>query len=339
MENSSLHVMKRFIDDNGTFEIHVPTTYKYSLQKEIVHTFQEYEIWKSDSFQFSIQEAKKENEKNNFLQLVKTTPVIKIGNLDYHCFPDNSNKDFTTKIWGRLFDNKFVLFTLTHQNNPDKDLDNQSIEEKVLRAHSSIKSFRIIEEGKSKNEINAYRFGMFMQGYGATAMMLDKAISNKSFIEATCLVANLIDAQLRIGIVLKTQLISLNSKIETQWIYQGAKDKKMSEKDIYKKALELSIIDKSFFDELYALYDNRNRVVHRFIISEITIAEVEEIAYQYYVKFEALNKIIYDIESEQIKLNVGMTMNSDGKVNLDTKDFIMGKIGKLNYFEEKEKAE
>ena len=40
--------MKRFIDEKGTFEIKVPTTWKHSIKNDKVHTFQEYEIWKSD---------------------------------------------------------------------------------------------------------------------------------------------------------------------------------------------------------------------------------------------------------------------------------------------------
>ena len=58
--------MKRFIDENGIFEIKVPITWKYSLQNENVHTFQEYEIWKSDIFQLSIRKFKDESVKRDF---------------------------------------------------------------------------------------------------------------------------------------------------------------------------------------------------------------------------------------------------------------------------------
>lgn len=328
--------MKRFIDEKGTFEIKVPTTWKHSIKNDKVHTFQEYEIWKSDAFQLSINSLDTEEKKNNFLHLTKSLSVEKIGDFDFYKFPDTGDKEFTTKTWIRQYGDKSVIFTLTHPNNPDKDLDSRTIVEKVETVHSILKEFNLIEAGKSIDVINSYRFDMFLQGVGATALILSKAIENKAFIEATCLLANQIDALLRIGIVLKNQITNSNSVIEVEWIYQGLTDKKKSEKDIYKKALDLGIIDQSTFDELYVLYDDRNRVIHRFIISEITLAEVEEIAYKYYQKQQSINKIIYDLESEQIKLNVGMTkVDNDKQSEEKHLEYIKGKIGKQNYFDDK----
>jgi hypothetical protein len=48
--------MKRFTDKNGTFEIKVPVTWRYSLKNSKLHTFQEYEMWKHDAFQISFHE-------------------------------------------------------------------------------------------------------------------------------------------------------------------------------------------------------------------------------------------------------------------------------------------
>ena len=327
--------MKRFIDDNGIFEIKIPSTWKYSLQNEKIHTFQEYEIWKHDAFQLSIRKINNENEKNNILQITESLTKTTIGNLEYYCFPDTGDKDFSTKTWIRLFNDRIVTFTLTHQNNPDKDLDNKSVEEKINIAKSAITEFRLIDETKSKEEIDSYRFDMFLQGVGASSLILSKAVENKAFIEATCIIASQIDALLRIGIILKTQIIKGNGEIEKEWIYQGLSDKIKSEKNIYKKSLELDIIDQVIFDDLYKLYDDRNRVIHRFIISEITLAEVEDIAYKYYTKAEKLNKIIYDLESKQIELNVGMTTTENGGETINHLDYIKGKIGKQNYFDTK----
>ena len=328
--------MRRFIDEKGTFEIKVPITWRYSIKDEKVHTFQEYEIWKSDAFQLSINELDTDEKKTNFKSFLKSLPTTKIGDEDFYYLPDSGDEEFTTKTWTKLYADKAVFFTLTHPNNTDPELDSRSIEEKVLLVHSIMKEFKIIETGKSIETINSNRFEMFLQGVGATALILSKAVKNKAFIEATCILANQIDALLRIGIVLKNQLINGNSDIEIEWIYQGLTDKKKSEKDIYKKALDLGIIDQTVYDELFKLYDDRNRVIHRFIISEITLAEVEEIAYQYYKQQEAINKIIYDLEAEQITLGIGMTTTAD-KVQGEAEhlDFIKGKIGKIDYFDDK----
>jgi len=328
--------MKRFIDNNGTYELKIPVTWKYSLKEEKVHTFQEYEPWKSDSFQISINSMDEEHKKNSFLELTKSLPTEKIGDFDFYRLPNSGNKDFTTETWIKDYDNKMVIFTITYPNNPDKELDNRTITKKLEQVRSVIKNFKLIENNKKESTINWYRFDMFLQGVGATSLMLSKAVKNKAFIEATCILANQIDALLRIGIVLKNQINNANSEIETEWIYQGLNDRKKSEKDIYKKSLELNILSQSDFDKLYSLYDDRNRVIHRFVISEITLAEVEDIAYEYYQKQQIINQIIFKIESEQIKLGIGMTRLDGGETDEKKDlDYIKGKIGKLNYFDKK----
>jgi hypothetical protein len=329
--------MKQFIDEKGTFEIKVPETWKHSIKNREVHTFQEYELWKSDAFQLSINSLDTDEKKNNFQSLTKSLNVEKIGKLEFYKFPDNENEEFSTKIWIRQFADKMVTFTLTHPKNPDKDLDNRTIEDKIELVHSVLKEFKLIDSEISNQAIYSYRFEMFLQGVGATALILSKAIENKAFIEATCVLASQIDALLRVGIILKNQINNNNSEIEIEWIYQGFTDKKKSEKDIYKKAKDLGIIDQSILDDLYTLYDDRNRVIHRFIISEITLAEVEEIACKYYQKQQEINRIIYDLESEQIRLKIGMTKVSNDKHSEDKHlEYIKGKIGKQNYFDEKE---
>jgi hypothetical protein len=329
--------MKHFIDEQGIFEIKVPATWKYSIKNENVHTFQEYEIWKSDAFQLSIFSLDTEKKRNDYQMLRELLPVEKNGQLDFYRYPDKVEDDFTIKTWLMLFVDKSVVFTLTHPNNPDKELDNRTVEDKVNIVRSILKEFKLIEKEKSNAAINSYRFDMFLQGVGATGLILSKAIKNKAFIEATCIIANQIDGLLRIGIVLKNQLVNCNREIASEWIYQGVKDKKKSEKDIYKKSLTLGIIDQIIFNELYSLYEDRNRVIHRFIISEITIAEVEEIAYNYYKKQKAINKIIFDIESEQINKGIGMVTMGDYEQTMQTNlDYIKGKIGKEDYFEDKD---
>ena len=87
-----------------------------------------------------------------------------------------------------------------------------------------------------------------------------------------------------------------------------AKDKPISERDIYRRALAASVIDESTFAQLQALYDDRNRVIHRYIITRITTSEVLDIAIRYERIIEALHKRIWEIEERQIRENVGMTV-------------------------------
>lgn len=230
---------------------------------------------------------------------------------------------------------KRILFTYTHTNSVDHDLDNRSIEDKEKIILECIRSFRLIDDDERNSKLKTYRFDMFLQGVGASVMLSNKAVQNKAFIEGTCLFASQIDALLRIGVVLKNQIVNENSEIELEWIYQGLADKKKSEKDVYMKAKDLGIIEVDLFDELYFLYDDRNRVIHRFIISEITYAEVEEISYKYYKIREKINSLIYDIEAEQIHLNVGITRKGGNEGTTSQLDYIKGKIAKQDYFEDK----
>ncbi len=326
--------MKRYIDEKGTFEIKVPISWRYSLKHNKVHTFQEYEIWKSDAFQLSINEHSDDESVNQYQNWIEKFPSVKINDIRYFIFPENNVGGLSTKSWTTLVGKKTILFTLTHSVNQDFELDPIQIDNKIEIVHEIISTFKLISQDKSEDEINSFRFEMFLQGVGATVYMLNKAVENQAFIEATCLLASQIDGILRTGIVLQKQLNENNSKIDTEWIYQGTNDRKKSEKDIYQKAKELGILNDELFKELYVLYDDRNRVIHRFIISEITVAEVEEIAYKYYEMQQKIKSIIYDIESKQIELGVGMTKvgdASDGNII----DEIKGKFGKQSYFEDK----
>lgn len=323
--------MKRFIDEKGIFEIRIPATWKYFLDKGKVHTFQEYQIWKSDTFQLSINELNTQEEEENFNRSCKGLSKTKIDDEDYFSLPNSPD----LKSWIKRFGSKVVMFTFIYPNNPDPELDSRTLDEKISMVHTAVKSFKLIDATHRESTMNSYRFEMFLQGVGATSLILSNAISNKAFIEATCILASQIDALLRIGIILKNQINNNNKDIDVEWIYQGLSDKKKSEKDIYKKGLDLGIIDQNVFDELYRLYDDRNRVIHRFIISEITLAEVEDIAYNYYQRQKAINKIIYDLETEQIEKNVGMTI-AGKKESDDGISFIKGKIGINEYFENKE---
>jgi len=77
-------------------------------------------------------------------------------------------------------------------------------------------------------------------------------------------------------------------------------------------------------------------VIHRFVISEITIAEVEEIAYRYYLIQQKVNAVIFEIEKEQIEEGTGMTTLRETPAEDALVDLIKGKIGKQDYFQDKE---
>ena len=165
---------------------------------------------------------------------------------------------------------------------------------------------------------------------------MNRAIKNNHFIESICLLSNAIDGLLRTALILKEQLENKNSVINEKWIHQGVDDPIIVEKTIYKNCLKNGIIDTSIYEELIRLYDERNKVIHRFIISEITLSDVEKIAMNYSEILKDINQIVYILESEQIDKSVGMSVVSSGKdqkpdLNLNN---ILSKFGNRKYIEE-----
>lgn len=330
--------MKRFIDDNGLYEINIPITWKYELLNDKIHTFKDYEKWKPDTFQVSINKFDNEKQKADFLKKFKNHPKVVFKDVEFIQLPEITDRIFTTKGWFKIFTNEIVGFSYTYQIETDPDLDDRTIEQKLDTVHQILSTFQLIDLCDQISKLNTYRFEIFLQGIGATSALLNKAIGNKAFIEATCLFASQIDALLRIGIVLQLQINNNNIDIDTEWIYQGSNDRKKSEKDIYKKACDIGIISRHQLDDLYRLYDDRNRVVHRFIISEITLAEIEDISYDYYQKQQEINGIIKNIENEQIRLNIGITKIGENDACENNVNYIEGKIGKQDYFDKKKNS-
>lgn len=188
----------------------------------------------------------------------------------------------------------------------------------------------------NKNKTNdVIKLIQFVNGVAGSATLLNRAAENGSFIESVCIHANLIDASLRIGIILKTQLEENNDKVIGELLYQGPKDKIVTEKDIYRSALNKNVIGKIIFKQLFKLYEERNKVVHRYIISKLTTSDVLEIAIKYEALLNKIRKIIAELEIKQIKSGIGMTVarpehlkNVDVKKNIA--EMAKTKHGNLN---------
>jgi hypothetical protein len=151
-------------------------------------------------------------------------------------------------------------------------------------------------------------FEDFIAGVAAATELHNRASESGSFVESVCLGASLVDAMLRIGIVLQKQIDQRTRYVPLELVFQGPEDKPISERDIYRRALAASVINESAFTQLQALYDERNRVIHRYMITRITTSEVLDIAIRYQHMIEALTKRLWEIEERQIRENVGITV-------------------------------
>ncbi len=147
-----------------------------------------------------------------------------------------------------------------------------------------------------------------MNGFVAANQLLSRAGQSGFFIEYVCLATSVIDAMLRVGLILQHQIKNQTNEIPDELLYQGEEDKIIPERETYRKALEWDIINDELFAQLKNLYNERNRVIHCYIISDITTKQVLDIGIQYEKIIPVISKEISKLEEKQIELGVGMTV-------------------------------
>ena len=153
------------------------------------------------------------------------------------------------------------------------------------------------------------KFTEFLNGFFAANQLMNRAGRQGCFVEYVCLATSVIDGFLRVGLVLQHQLDKCTREIPIELIFQSDRDNIITERDIYRKALKGGIISKPEFDHIEAIYFKRNKIVHRYIISEITTDDVLQIAVEYHKLIEVIGKKIRILEDKQIEKGVGMTVS------------------------------
>lgn len=137
-------------------------------------------------------------------------------------------------------------------------------------------------------------------------MLLQRSHEQGFLIEGLVLYAALVDGFCRIALVLKQQIVNQSPDFDVRYIYQNEKDTNYyTEREIYRQSLGGGIIDEDLFNDINALYDFRNKVIHRFFISEIEYSHLGLVLDKYELVFQRLWNIVYSLESEQIHKGVG----------------------------------
>jgi len=154
-----------------------------------------------------------------------------------------------------------------------------------------------------------HRLEKFMNGFVAAYELLTRAGRNGFLVEYVCLATSVIDAMLRVGLILQHQIKTRTDEIIDEVVYQGDGAKIITEREVYREALKECIIDEELFTQLNKLYDERNMVVHRYIISDITTHRVLDIGIRYEKIIPVIGEKIRRLEEEQIQLGVGMTVS------------------------------
>jgi len=178
-----------------------------------------------------------------------------------------------------------------------------TLKENVEKIHNLYKENKrkIIEE-----EIREDPLRNFMRTFAATSILLDKSEKNEDFLESLLLHTSRIDAQLRLGVILKHQIINRNSTYHTELIYQSS-ESYISESKVCGIALREKVISEDLAGRLNTLYGKRNRAVHRFFISNFEYFELRAINKELEEVSDEIGRILHELELEQVKLGVGMT--------------------------------
>ncbi len=298
--------LKIFTAETGKLQMLIPIEWEYKnpslykTDKKAPESFGQYEKMLG-AFQISCKEV---NE--------HISGIIAANKLNAQS-SDKDKLDFLEKLvvaekshnymWLCAVDDHFILVTYivnTRQHNFKRGI----LEFKQVR--DALATIKFIKPQFRDIVIAQNRYTLFMSSIAATIDLRNRALENGSFIEFIILTANHIDALLRSAIVLTNQLEQGNSDIDTTVLFQSETDKPIMEKEIYKRVLDRNIIDKKLFDELTVLYNERNKVVHRYIITDIRTEDILRIASRYDELDDKVWALTSSLEKKQFEQKIGL---------------------------------
>ncbi len=329
---------KIFTSRNGEFQILIPLHWEYKNPEiypngESLYAFSGQQHEKG-AFQLSCR-----NVNQHILEIISNNQlkIHEAGkyNLDFleisHVKPDSS--PFYT--WMCAVSDHFVFATY---NFSRKDYSAKTIRNEIKTVKNVLSSFRFIETQYRDKVLKQDRFGKFMVSLAASIDLTNRAIESASFIEMVILVASRIDGLLRLAVLLNDQLTQNSNEIDTSLIFQDGNDKIVMERQVYQIALERSIISESLFIKLNDLYKERNKVVHRYIITDIRTIDLMRIASSYFQIHEEVSEITNAFEAKQFELNIGVNAGETApgdrfkeKEWANLRSRIRDKHGKINW--------
>jgi hypothetical protein len=159
----------------------------------------------------------------------------------------------------------------------------------------------------------------FVHAFGAARALIQKANREGALLEGLALYASVCDGFLRIGLVLKRQLVRSNDDIDDLLISQEPNGQYYTERKIQRLALNEGIITQEMFSELSALYDKRNDAIHKFFLTGLQYSHLASVLERYEIVYKKLNEVVYALEAEQAKKGVGMSRveNNSPKQNAE----------------------
>lgn len=292
--------MKLFTHPEGIFEIKVPFEWYYKneiagYKNESPFSFELY----NDScgcFQLSAYHKSEKTINPNIPRHKYDTNNLQFVNSQ---LPD---EEFEIYLWATVVEDYFFMAKYVCQPN---DFNRSQIKSEVKKVNESLATLMCLSKERRSLAVGLDRFDKFMMSLGASFDLKNDALVNKCFIQLIIVTANQIDAYLRVCIVLCYQLKEETNFFRIEYLFQKEEDKPLMEKKIYDVSKEMGIVNEEQHKELYRLYNLRNKVVHRYIITDIKTIELPEICLEYEKMCEEIRIILQNIEDEQFNKQIG----------------------------------
>lgn len=293
--------MKHWTHPEGIFILNIPIEWKYIIidpesgLTEPPYSFESYED-SIGSFQISCYPL---SEKG----INKNQPVQK-NNSIVTWLPHRMDGDgFNIHVYYAQVDDQFCMAKYIYST---KDQDSATVKNELKKVDDILDTFRVIPQQDRTLASNLNKYDNFLGSLIASHDLWQKAFDNDSFIELVVITSNQIDAFLRLSIILHKQLETETDDIEVEYLFQAEEEKGFIERKIYSDAHKYGIIDDELNNELNELYNYRNRVIHRYIISNIKTKDILKIAYDYSVIAEKVRLILKSYEEKQYGKGFGI---------------------------------
>ena len=293
--------MKDWTEPNGIFIVNIPIEWQYknvvvqNCKEESPYSFEPYED-SSGCFQLSCYPLLERGINSNF-------PVQKNNSkVKWHA-SRTDDEEFDMLLFYAQVDDQFCMAKYIYSANRRFDI---RIKEQIQKVHYVLDTFRVIPQSDRLLAANLNKYDNFFGSLVASHDLAIRSIESESYIELIVILANQIDAFLRLSIILKQQLSNESDDIEVKYLYEADGQNGMIERKIYSQANELEIIDNELYTELNGLYDQRNRVIHRYIISYLKTRKIAQIAYDYAVINEKVKLILRQYEEMQFGKGYGI---------------------------------
>jgi uncharacterized protein YutE (UPF0331/DUF86 family) len=293
--------MKHWIEPNGNFIVNIPIEWQYKnvvyddIEEKSPYSFELYEN-PVGCFQLSCYTLLDKGTNPNF-------PIQK-NNSKIDWFPSRmDNEEFHVLLFHAQVDDLLCMAKYIYSVALKND---NKVKEQIGKVKLALDSFRVIPQSDRELAKNLNKHDNFLASLASSYDLLNNALKNESYIEMIVILANQIDAFLRSSIIIKEQLENQTNDIDVKYIFQANNEGGINERKIYKKAHELNIINDETLKELNDLYDCRNRVIHRYIISFIKTRDIIKIAYDYLVLKEKVRLILKEYEERQYGKGFGV---------------------------------